>query len=146
MEHISGKSLRVKFGVHQVLFDEFDLTIDDQTGPASTGGRPDGFVDGETSASGTLTLAHKYFKVFSDAAKAAGSYKAMPLFDIVTYGKTTGSELKIEAFGCKLKISDLLKIDPNGKDKSSIKLDYFVTSPDFVNIDGVPYLSPDETI
>ena len=40
---------------------------------------------------------------------------------------------------------DVLNIDPKGGAKSTKKLKYFVTSPDFVRINGVPYLSDEDT-
>ena len=50
----------------------------------------------------------------------------------------------MEAFGCRLKLSDLLDIDKKGGQASTFKVPFDVTDPDFVRIDGVPYLRPDE--
>mgnify|MGYP003431380481 CR=1 FL=1 len=54
-------------------------------------------------------------------------------------------ELRVEAFGCKLKVSSLLGIDPKGGEKSKHKVPFDVTSPDFIRINGVPYLDAAET-
>ena len=51
----------------------------------------------------------------------------------------------METFGCKLQLSNLLDIDPKGGGVSTHKIKYFVTSPKFVNINGVPYLEAEAT-
>ena len=65
-------------------------------------------------------------------------------FGIVVYGKTAKDEVKVEAFGCRIKLSDLLDVDKKGGQASLFKIPFDVTSPDFVHIDGVPYLRPEE--
>ena len=50
----------------------------------------------------------------------------------------------MEAFGCKLKVSSLLDIDPKGGSKTTHKVPFDVTSPDFIRINGVPYLDASE--
>ncbi|MNP76220.1 hypothetical protein D3C76_1734230 [compost metagenome] len=60
------------------------------------------------------------------------------------FAKAGEEELKVEAFGCKLKVSSLLNIDPKGGEKSKHKVPFDVTSPDFVRINGVPYLAAAE--
>ena len=52
---------------------------------------------------------------------------------------------KVETYGNKIILTDVLNIDPKGGSKSTKKLKYFVTSPDFVRINGVPYLSDEDT-
>ncbi|ALS32767.1 hypothetical protein PTRA_a1574 [Pseudoalteromonas translucida KMM 520] len=68
----------------------------------------------------------------------------MQTFDIMFYAKTSQDEMKVEAFGCRIKLSDILDIDKKGGSASLFKIPFDVTSPDFVNINGVPYLRPDE--
>ena len=68
----------------------------------------------------------------------------MEPFDIMFYGKTSKDEMKVEAFGCRIKLSDILDIDKKGGQASLFKIPFDVTSPDFVHINGVPYLRPDE--
>ncbi|MCY1466045.1 hypothetical protein D9M71_842710 [compost metagenome] len=50
----------------------------------------------------------------------------------------------MEAFGCKLMVSSLLDLDPKGGSKTAHKVPYEVTSPDFIRINGVPYLDASE--
>ena len=52
---------------------------------------------------------------------------------------------KVELFGVKFVLADIIGIDPESQDKSTRKLKGFVTSPLFVKINGVPYLSKDDT-
>lgn len=53
--------------------------------------------------------------------------------------------MKVEAFGCKFVLDSLLDLDKAGGQKHISKVKYFVTSPDFIRINGVPYLRPEET-
>uniref|UniRef100_UPI0005A99D44 phage protein n=1 Tax=Aeromonas rivuli TaxID=648794 RepID=UPI0005A99D44 len=85
------------------------------------------------------------FKLLIGAAKRAGSWRGMEPDDVLFYANTGGDEIKVEAFGVKLNAADLLDIDPKGGSKSVHKIKGFVTSPDFIHIDGVPYLSKDDT-
>jgi hypothetical protein len=65
--------------------------------------------------------------------------------DVLFYADTGDEQMKVEAFGVKLQISDLLDVDPKGGSKGVHKIKGFVTSPDFVHINGVPYLSQEDT-
>ena len=55
-----------------------------------------------------------------------------------------GDPLMIQAFGCKLKLNKLLDVDKSSTDETEFTIPFDVTSPDFVRIDGVPYVSPYE--
>ena len=61
------------------------------------------------------------------------------------YANNGQEEDKIELYGVKLLISDLIAVDPDSADKTTRKLKGFVTSPNFVKINGIPYLSTDDT-
>ncbi|HDO1088769.1 TPA: DUF2597 family protein, partial [Aeromonas salmonicida] len=84
-------------------------------------------------------------KLLAEAAKRAGSWRGMEPDDVLFYADTGSEQMKVEAFGVKLLVSDLLDIDPKGGSKSVHKVKGFVTSPDFVHLNGVPYLSKDDT-
>lgn len=60
--------------------------------------------------------------------------------DFLWYAKAGNEEMKVEAFGCKLIVSDILDIDPKGGTVTTHKIKFLVTSPDFVRINGIPYL------
>mgnify|MGYP002759428832 FL=1 len=112
---------------------------------AQTRGIPDGFVDGDVAAEVEFELDAKNFTLLSDAAKRAGSWRGMAPDDVLFYADTGDETMKVEAFGVKLQISDLLDVDPKGGSKGVHKIKGFVTSPDFVHINGVPYLSQEDT-
>ena len=140
----SGMNFNVNLGDIMVHVDTATLSITDNSAVSQTGGVPDGAVDGDVSANGELSVNASNFALISDAAKSAGSWRGMETFDIMFYGKTSKDEMKVEAFGCRIKLSDILDIDKKGGQASLFKIPFDVTSPDFVHINGVPYLRPDE--
>ena len=142
---ISGKNMHFSMGDYKLKAQKVSLSITDNSAVNKTSGVPDGYVDGDVEASGEMELTTQQFNQVSKAAKQAGSWRGMPDFDALFYGKIDKDELKIEAFGCRIKISDLLDADTNGGSALVHKLPFEVTSPDFVKINGVPYLRPDET-
>ncbi|EGQ9805173.1 phage protein [Vibrio sp. 2026] len=142
---ISGKNMHFSLGDYKLKAQKVSLSITDNSAVNKTSGVPDGYVDGDVEASGEMELTTQQFNLLSKAAKQAGSWRGMPDFDALFYGKIDKDELKIEAFGCRIKISDLLDADSNGGSALVHKLPFEVTSPDFVHINGVPYLRPDET-
>ncbi|BDR15684.1 MULTISPECIES: phage protein [Vibrio] len=142
---ISGKNMHFSLGDYKLKAQKVTLSITDNSAINKTSGVPDGYVDGDVEASGEMELTTQQFNLLSKAAKQAGSWRGMPDFDALFYGKIDKDELKIEAFGCRIKISDLLDADSNGGSALVHKLPFEVTSPDFVSINGVPYLRPDET-
>ena len=127
-----------------VHVDTATLNITDNSAVSQTSGVPDGYVDGDVSASGEISVNASNFKLISNAAKKAGSWRGMKTFDILFYAKTAKDEMKVEAFGCRIKLSDILDIDKKGGSASMFKIPFDVTDPDFVNINGVPYLRPEE--
>ncbi len=141
---LSGMNFNVNLGDIMVHVDTATLNITDNSGVSQTSGVPDGYVDGDVSASGEISVNASNFNLISKAAKAAGAWRAMKTFDILFYGKTSKDEMKVEAFGCRIKLSDILDIDKKGGSASMFKIPFDVTDPDFVHINGVPYLRPDE--
>lgn len=128
-----------------VHVEKASLSITDDSAVAQTRGIPDGYVDGDVAAECEFELDTKNFKLLVDAAKRAGSWRGMEPDDVLFYANTGSEEIRVEAFGVKLNAADLLDIDPKGGSKSVHKVKGFVTSPDFVHIDGVPYLSKEDT-
>lgn len=141
---ISGMNFNVNLGSTMLHVDSATLSITDNSAVSQTGGVPDDYVDGDVSANGELTVNSSNFKMLSEEAKSKGSWRGMDTFDIVFYAKTANDEFKVEAFGCRIKLSDVLDIDKKGGSASLFKIPFDVTSPDFIHIDGVPYLRSDE--
>lgn len=145
MSRLSGKEMGFMLGDLRIVADEITLNIEDGRSAVLSNGVPDGFVDGETKASGDITVDTKNFDLIIEAAKQAGSFKELEPFDSVFNGENASESLNIEAFGCLLKISDLLNANSSGGEKLQHKLNFEVTSKDFIRINGVPYLSEKET-
>ncbi len=145
MSRIGGKNFDVNLGDRQIHVESCTLDITDNTAVAQTRGVPNGHVDGDVAASGEFEFDSGNFNLLIESARSAGSYRQLEPFDVVFFAKAGDEELRIEAFGCKLKVSSLLSIDPKGGEKTKHKVPFEVTSPDFIRINGVPYLAAAET-
>ena len=145
MARIGGKNFDINLGDLLIHVESATLDITDNTAVAQDKGVPNGFVDGDVTASGELELDTQNLNLIIESARQAGSFRKLATFDMVFFAQTADEELRVEAFGCKLKISSVLSIDPKGGEKTKHKLPYDVTSPDFVRINGVPYLDATET-
>ncbi|WP_342653523.1 DUF2597 family protein [Pseudomonas sp. F3-2] len=141
---IGGKNFDVNLGDLQVHVETCTLDITDNTAVAQTKGVPNGHVDGDVAAAGEIEMDTTNFNLLIEAAKTAGSFRSLDPFDMVFFAKAGDEELRVEAFGCKLRLSSLLNIDQKGGEKHKHKLPFDVTSPDFVKINGVPYLDASE--
>lgn len=141
-QRFNGLSFTFDLGDFKVKAKKFTLDITDNSTAAKRNGRPDGFVQGDVSASGTITVDRIGLRAFVEAGKSAGAIQEIPPFDINSYAEAGDDNLKVEAFGCKVKMSKLLDVDKNSADETEFELPFEVTSSDFVNIDGVPYVKP----
>lgn len=144
-KRISGQSIDFNINGDLVHVEKVSLSITDNTGVAQTNGVPDGYVNGDVSAEGELELSTKYLNVITAKARSAGSWRAIPLVDLMWYAKAGTEELKVESFGCKLNVTDILDVDPKGGAVMTHKIKFIVTSPDFVRINGIPYLESELT-
>ncbi|EFR3507425.1 DUF2597 family protein [Salmonella enterica] len=141
-ERISGMSFDVSFNGRIVHVKTATLDITDNTKAIQERGVPNGWVRGDVEASGEIEVDTVNFQLLEEAAREAGSWRDIEEADFLFFAQAAKSELKIEAFGCKLVISNLLNLDTKGGDAISHKIKFMVTSPDFVKIDGIPVLSP----
>ncbi|KNH21851.1 tail protein [Pseudomonas syringae] len=144
MSRIGGKNFDINLGDLQIHVESCTLDITDNTAVAQTHGVPNGHVDGDVAASGEFEFDTSNFNLLIEAARSAGSFRQLEPFDSVFFAKAGEEELRIEAFGCKLKVSSLLSVDPKGGEKSKHKVPFEVTSPDFIRVNGVPYLAAAE--
>ena len=141
---LSGKSFDTHFGDALVHVESLTASIEDGRTVVKDNGIPNGYVDGECGCSGEIEVDWANYLLILQEARRAGSWKGMEPKDITTFGSAGDEEARIELFGCLLKISDLLNIDPKGGEKSRVKLPFDVTGRDFVRINGVPYLTAKE--
>lgn len=142
IQRINGLSFDFDLGGKGIHSEKMSLDITDNSAVVKRNGRPDGYVNGAVEASGEIEVDATGLKSITDAAQSAGSFQSLEPFDIVTYAKVGSDEVKVEAFGCKLKVSKLLDIDKSSSDPSKFTIPFDVTSPDFVKINGVPYIKP----
>ncbi|EHL2774315.1 DUF2597 family protein [Salmonella enterica subsp. enterica serovar Hvittingfoss] len=138
---ISGMSFDVSFDGRIIHVKTVTLDITDNSKAIQERGVPNGYVDGDVEASGEIELDTVNFQILREVARGAGSWRAIKPVDFLFFADTGDNEMKVEAFGCKLAISNLVNIDSKGGDSMSHKIKFMVTSPDFVKIDGLPYLS-----
>lgn len=139
-QRINGQSFDISLGGTAIHVETFSLDVTDNTAVAKKDGKPDGWVQGDVEASGEISIDAVEFKAIAAAAQKAGSFQKMETFDINAYAKAGEDEFKVEVFGCKLIVSKVLDIDKSSSDKSKFTVPFKVTSPDFININGTPYL------
>jgi len=144
MSRIGGKNFDITLSDLQIHVDTCTLDITDNSAVAQDRGVPNGHVDGDVSASGEFELDSNNFALLIEAAGRAGSFRKLDPADVVFFAKAGTEEMRVEAFGCKLKVSSLLNIDSKGGEKTKHKVPFDVTSPDFIRINGVPYLDATE--
>lgn len=144
-ERISGAAFDFFLGGTPIHADSISLSITDNTAVAMTGAVPDGWVAGDVSGDGEIELDERNFAKIESLARAAGSYRNIPTTNFVFFAQRGGTRKKVEVFGAKLIINDLLGIDPKGGQKTTSKIKFLVTSKDFININGIPYLSDTDT-
>ncbi|EDW1158278.1 DUF2597 family protein [Salmonella enterica subsp. enterica] len=140
-ERISGMSFDVSFNGRVIHVKTITLDVTDNTKAIQERGVPNGWVRGDAKASGELELDTVNFQLLGEAAREAGSWRDIEEADFLFFAQAAKTELRVEAFGCKLVLSNLLNIDSKGGDSLSHKIKYLVTSPEFVKIDGIPILS-----
>ncbi|EDC2191713.1 DUF2597 family protein [Salmonella enterica] len=140
-ERISGMSFDMSFNGRVIHVKTITLDVTDNTKAIQERGVPNGWVRGDAEASGELELDTVNFQLLGEAAREAGSWRDIEEADFLFFAQAAKTELRVEAFGCKLVLSNLLNIDSKGGDSLSHKIKYLVTSPEFVKIDGIPILS-----
>lgn len=141
MLRVSNSSFNFTVGDLKLLAEKATLSIEDSRKGVKDIGVPNGYVDGEVSASGEIELDATALGILAEAAKSAGSWQEIEPVDLLFYSKGTKEEEKVEAFGCLLNLTDIVEFDPTSDKKAITKIAYEVTSPDFVRINGVPYLA-----
>ena len=145
-KRLSGMNIDIDIFGTLIHVEKASVSISDDSAVSSTRGVPDGYTDGAVSADVEYELDTKNFKLLGEAAKKAGSWRSIEPHDCLFYGNAGGGEeLTIEVFGVKLLLESILDVDPSSSDKTKHKVKGLVTSPDFITIDGVPYLSKEDT-
>lgn len=144
-ERISGQSIDFTIDGTMIHVEKINLNITDNTKAASTNGVPDGHVPGAVSADGEMEVSTKVLGQLTDIARRFGSWRGMPAVDFMFFAKAGNEGLKVEAFGCKLNMSKVVEKAPEGGALVTHSMKFEVTSPEFVRINGVPYLEKEAT-
>ena len=146
IQRIGGKDVSSFVGNLELLMEKVDIKIDDKRAVAYSRGIANGFVDGECSASGSFTLDTQNFDMLLHGLVSDGeSWKDVKPQDIHLFAGAGDLTKDIKAFGCLLKVSDLWGTENKGGEKAVHVIPFEVTSPDFIHVDGKPYLSLNET-
>ena len=137
---INSFSFDIDLGKTNLFVRKMALDITDNSAVAKRRGRPNGMLQGDCEASGTLTIDVTDLGVLSNFAKNAKSWQEIETFDISCNAKAGDQELKVEVFGVKLKLNKILDFDESSTDETMIEVPFSVTSEHFVKINGVPYM------
>jgi len=141
----NGSSFDVTILGVMVHVESASVTISDESAVDKERGIPTGYTNGTVGAEVEYEVDLNNFRKIQSKAREAGSWRSIKPHDCLFYANDGDEEHKVELFGVKLAISDLLSVDPNSSDKSKTKLKGFVTSPHFIRINGIPYLSTEDT-
>lgn len=145
MSRLTGRNFDVNMMGLLIHVKAASATISDESAVAMTRGVTDGYTDGSATCEVEYELDLNNFRKVQQKAREAGSFRGVAPHDCMFYASNGEDEDKIELFGVKLVISDLISVDPESADKTTRKLKGFVTSPHFVRINGISYLSTDDT-
>jgi len=141
---LGGKDFDVFIGSSMVHVIVAQVKITDGRKPKTVRGVPKGYIDGPVSAEVTLKLDHENWLIVQSQAEKAGSWKGIEPFDVAFNAEVSAGKKNIEAFGCLPQLEDLLDLKAEGGDEDVTSIKCPVTSPDFIKINGVPYLTADE--
>lgn len=141
---LGGKDFDCFMGNSMVHVVEASVKITDGRKPKMVRGIPKGWIDGPVEAEVTLKLDHENFLLLQAQAQQAGSWKGIEPFDVAFTASVAAGDLNVEAFGCMPQLEELLNIKAEGGEENTFSIKCPITSPDFVHINGVPYLTADE--
>ena len=124
-----------------VAVNSINVQIEDATQATSSGGRPDGWVSGQIAGGDCeLVIKSRQLKMFTEAAKKAGSWEDMPTEDITFQAEKGGQKIQVEVFGCKFRIPNL-ELDRTDSEETTITIPFVITDPELLRINGTPMVS-----
>ena len=141
---LGGKDFDIFIGGSMVHVKEATVKITDGRVAKTVRGVPKGFIDGPVSGEVTLKLDHENWLLVQAQAESAGSWKGIEPFDVAFNAEVTAGKKNIEAFGCLPQLEDLLDLKAEGGEEDTTSIKCRLLAPDFVKINGVPYLTDDE--
>ncbi|ENN96908.1 MULTISPECIES: phage protein [Pseudoalteromonas] len=141
---LGGKDFDIFIGNSMVHVMEATVKITDGRTVKKVRGVPKGFIDGDVEGEVTLKLDHENWLIVQAQAEKAGSWKGIEPFDVAFNAEVAAGKKNIEAFGCLPQLDEILNIKADGGEEDTTSIKCPITSPDFVKINGVPYLTSDE--
>lgn len=141
---LGGKDFDIMIGDKMVHVIEASVKITDGRKVKYTRGIPTGYIDGPVEAEVTMKFDHENFLLVEAQAKAAGSWKGIEPFDISFMAEVAAGSKNVEVFGVLPQLDEVLNVKAEGGEEDSTSLKGIVTSPDFIKINGIPYLTADE--
>ena len=141
MQHISGRDVEMRLpSGRRILFEQVSLTVEDGIVATTDQGYPNGWVSGEIKGDGDIEISTEMLLVLNEDAEEAGSWEAMPPLDLTFYANVDDLELEVIAYGCKLRLPNF-SFDGAGGEKTMHTINYVVSGPDFVHLNGVPLVN-----
>ncbi|MBQ4836781.1 phage protein [Pseudoalteromonas luteoviolacea] len=141
---LGGKDFDIFAGNSMIIVSEATVKITDNRKVKYVRGVPAGYIDGPVEGEVTLKLDHQNFLLLQAQARLAGSWKGIEPFDVSFTASVAAGDLNVDAFGCMPQLEELLNIKAEGGEENLFAVKCPITSPDFVHINGVPYLTADE--
>ena len=137
-QRISGRDVSVTLPSGKIgLFDQINLNLASGIAAVSSGGYPAGWVYGEVTGDGDITVDPEELNKLLAEAENYGSWEAMPDMDVTLFAQAGDLELKVELFGVKLDFPNL-QADRKGGDKLTHQIKFIIAGEDFVAINGTP--------
>ncbi|MDO6426235.1 DUF2597 family protein [Thalassotalea sp. 1_MG-2023] len=144
MKSLGGKDFDVFMGDKMVHINEATVTITDGRTPKIVRGVPKGYIDGPVSAEVSIKVDHENFLLIEAQAQSAGSWKGIEPFDLSFLAEAAAGSKNVEVFGVLPSLEEILNIKAEGGEEDLTTIKGQVVSPDFVKINGVPYLTAEE--
>jgi hypothetical protein len=141
---LGGKDFDVMIGDKMIHVIEGNVKITDGRKVKYTRGVPTGFIDGPVEAEVTLKFDHENFLLLEAQAKAAKSWKGIKPFDVSFMAEVGAGSKNVEVFGVLPQLDEVLGFKAEGGEEDTTSMKGIVTSPDFVKINGIPYLTKEE--
>ena len=141
---LGGKDFDIFVGDKMVHIIEASVKITDGRKVKYVRGVPVGFIDGPVEAEVSLKVDHENFLLIEGQAKTAGSWKGIEPFDVSFNAEVSAGSKNVEAFGVLPMLDEVLNIKGEGGEEDTTTIKGIVTSPDFIKINGIPYLTPEE--
>lgn len=141
---LGGKDFDVFIGDKMVHVIEGSVKITDGRKVKTVRGVPVGYIDGPVSAEVTIKVDHENFLLIQAQAKTAKSWKGIEPFDVSFLAEVSAGSKNVEAFGVLPQLDEILNIKAEGGEEDVTTIKGLVTSPDFVKINSIPYLTKEE--